>query len=86
MNLGKKYRKGKWIESGSSDDESDDEDMEIIEALLAKRATKGKLQYKRRIPLIFFACDEVDNIATKFPKKNGKDEKIFSKYKANRDY
>ena len=80
--LVRRTRKGKQIES----DNSDDEDMEIIEALLAKRATKRKEKYKWRVPLIFFSCDKVGHIATKCPNKSDRDEKKFSKYKSKKDY
>ena len=86
MNLGKKDRKGKQIESDHTSDEFDNEDMEIIKALLAKRATKGKGKDKARVPQIFFSCDKFSTIAAKLPNKDDKDEKNFNKYKGKKDF
>ena len=44
-------------DSDNSEDESDqssDNDLEVIEALLARKYSRGRVKYKRKIPLIFF--------------------------------
>ena len=86
LTLGRKEgnSKGKQIYSEEEDDA--DENLEIIEALLAKRVSKGKGKFKGKIPWIFFSCEEVDHIVVRFPNKEDKDEKINNRFKFKKDF
>lgn len=55
-------RKGK-VRYVSSDSDIDEEDIEQLEALLARRFHKGKGKYKGKLPIICFNCNEVGHIA-----------------------
>ena len=68
-----------------SDSEIDDEDIEELEALLAKKFHRGKGKYKGKMPIICFNCHEVGHISARCPKKKNKDEKYGDKYKSRRD-
>ena len=50
---GKKFRE---IQSDSQEEskESSDSDLEIVEALLAKKYSRNRGKYKGKVPLIFF--------------------------------
>ena len=56
LTLGRKDVNSKGKQIDSDDDDESDKDLEIIEALLAKRDTKGKGKYKGRVPLILLSC------------------------------
>ena len=49
-------------------EESSDNDLEVVEALLARKYSKGRGKYKGKAPLICFSCKEVCHIATRCPK------------------
>ena len=55
-----KKKKGK-IKYTSSDSNTDEEDIEQLEALLARRFHRGK----GKLPIICFNCNEVGHIATR---------------------
>ena len=59
ISLKEKSKKSKENQSGSEEEtkESTDSDLEIVEALLAKKYSKGKGKYKGKIPLIYFCCE-----------------------------
>jgi hypothetical protein len=87
LSLGKKGKKK--IKQEESEDESSEEDLEIVEAYLARKFRKGKGKYKGKIPLIFFSCDEVGHIATRCPNKDDdeeKEDKKPNKYKEKKDF
>ena len=68
------------IESNSFDDEIDE-----LEALIAKRFQKGRGKYKGKLPIICFSCKKVVHIVARYPDKEDKDEKKERKYKGRRD-
>ena len=53
----------------SSDSDTNEEDFEQLEALLARRFHRGKGKFKGKLPIICFNCNEVVHIATRCPKK-----------------
>ena len=58
----KKKKKKKYV---CNDSDTDEEDVEQLEALLARRFRKGKGKFKGKLPIIFFNCNEVGHIATR---------------------
>ena len=78
----KNQRKMKYSDSEC---DTNDEDIEELEALLAKRFHRGKGKYKGKMPIICFNCHEVGYIAARFPKEKNRDEKYGDKYKRRRD-
>ena len=46
-------------------EESLDSDLEVVEALLAKKYSKSRGKYKGKIPLIYFSCEEIDHIVAR---------------------
>ena len=69
-----------------SDSEIDDEDIDKLETLLARRFHKGKEKYKCKMPVICFNCHEVGHIAARCPeKKKNRDDKYEDKYKRRKD-
>ena len=53
----------------SSDNDIDEEDVEKIEALLARRFHRGKGKFKGKLPIICFNCNVIGHIATRYPEK-----------------
>ena len=53
----------------SSDNDTDKEDVEQLEALLERRFHRGKGKFKGKLPIICFNCNEIDHIAAKCPEK-----------------
>ena len=80
-----------------SDTETDDEDIDELEALLGRRFHRGKGKYKGKMPIICFNCHEVGHITARcLEKKNrrnnkdednykSRDEKYEDKYKSRKD-
>ena len=64
MNPKKKKRKIKYT---SSDRNTDEEDVEQLEALLARRFHRGKGKFKGKLPIICFNCNEIGHIAERCP-------------------
>ena len=72
LSLMKKAAKSKR-QLGSEDEDALDEDLEVIEALLARRLPKGKGKYKGKIPLVYFSYEEVGHIAARCPNREGRE-------------
>ena len=70
-----------------SDYESNDNDLEELEALLTKRLPRSKGKYKCKLPLICFKCKKVVYIASRCADKDGneRNEKRENRYHGNRD-
>ena len=64
----KKYEKSKEKQFESEEEDSSNSDLEVIEALLA-----------RRYPFICFSCEEVGHIVARCPNREDKDEKKHRK-------
>ena len=62
----KKNGKGKHI---SSDSNTNEDDVDQLEALLAKRFHRGKGKFRGKLPIICFNCNEVSHIATRCTQK-----------------
>ena len=70
----------------NTDSDIDDEDINELEALLARIFHRGKGKYKVKIPIICFNCHEVGYIAIGcLEKKKSRDEKYEDKYKIRDD-
>ena len=67
----------------SNDNDTDQEDVEQLEALLARRFHRGKGKFKGKLPIIFFNCNEVGHIAARCTQK--KNYKEGNKYKNKRE-
>ena len=67
----------------SSDSDTKEEDVEQLEALLARRFHRGKGKFKGKLPIICFNCNEVRHIDTRCPKK--RNFKGNKKYKGRRN-
>ena len=73
-------------------DESDsnlEEELDEIEALLARRLLRGKWKFKGKLPLIYFKCNGVFHFSTRYPKnnwfdKNDKEEKNTERTRTRR--
>ena len=76
----KKKKKIKYVSSGS---DTHEEDVEQLEALLARRFHKGKGKFKGKLSIICFNCNEVGHIAARCPEK--KNCRGGDKYKCRRD-
>ena len=82
----KKNGKGKHVSSDSSIDE---DDVDQLEALLARRFHRGKGKFRGKLLIICFNCNEVGHIAARCTqKKNYKDGSKFKNKKedGNKDY
>ena len=78
----RKEGKKKYV---SIDSSTDEEDIEQLEALLARRFHRGKGKFKGKLPIVCFNCNEVGHIAARCKQK--KDYKDSNKYKNDRrDY
>ena len=67
----------------SSDSDIEKEDVEQLEALLARRFHRGKDKFKGKLPIVCFNCNEVGHIAARCTQK--KNYKEGSKYKNRRE-
>ena len=47
----------------SNDSDTDEDDIEQLEALLARRFHRGKGKFKGKLPIICFNCNEFGHIA-----------------------
>jgi hypothetical protein len=73
-----KYKKKKKVKPSASDSDRDDEELEELEALLARKFHRGKGKYKGKLPIICFNCHEVGHIETRcLDKSNNKNEEKF---------
>ena len=84
LTLGRKGGNSKIKKVNSEVEEESDEDLKVIEVVLAKRAARGKGNFRGKIPLIFFSCEEVGHIAARCLIKEDKDEKRFNKFKGKK--
>ena len=64
--LNEKKEKVKYV---SNDSDIDEEDVEQLEAILARRFHKGKGKFKCKLPIICFNCNEVGHVVTRFLEK-----------------
>ena len=92
--LDRKKRLKRYVDS---DSETDDEDIDELEALLARRFHRGKGKYNGKMPIICFNYHEVGHIVARCPKKKNRrnnkdednyksrDEKYEDKYKSRKD-
>ena len=76
----KKKKKEKYV---SSDSDIDEEDVDQLEALLARRFHRGRGKFKGKLPIMCFNCNEVGHITTRCPEK--KNYRGGDKYKSKRD-
>ena len=67
----------------SSDNDTEEEDVEQLEALLARSFHKGKGKFKGKLPIICFNCNEVGHIAARCPEN--RNYKGNEKYKCRRN-
>ena len=67
----------------SNDSDTDEEDVDQLEALLERRFYRGKGKFKGKLPIICFNCNEVGHIAARFLEK--KNSRGGDKYKSRRD-
>ena len=74
------FKRKTYISSDSFDDELDE-----LEALIAKIFGRGRGKYKGKLPIIYFACNKVGHIVARCPVREDKDERNESKYKGSRD-
>ena len=65
---------------------SSNSDLEVVEALLARKYSKCREKYKGNIPLIYIFCEEVGHIAERRLNKEKKDEKKSNKHKGKKDF
>ena len=65
----KQQKKKSKIKYASSDSNTDEEDIEQLEALLARTFHRGKGKFKGKLPIICFNCNEVGHIATRCTQK-----------------
>lgn len=66
-------------ESRSSKDVEDEDNLVELEALLAKCLPRGTGKYRGKLPLKWFACNNIGHIETNFP--NGENEYKRDKFK-----
>ena len=75
----KKNGKGKHV---SNDSSTNEDDVDQLEALLARRFHRGKGKFKGKMPIICFNCNEVGHISARCTqKKNYKDGRKFKNKK-----
>ena len=67
----------------SSDSNTNEEDIEKLEVLLARKFHRGKGKFKGKLPIIFFNYNEIGHIAARCPEK--KNHKRSDKYKGRRN-
>ena len=65
----KQKKKKRKIKRAFSDSDIDEEYVEQIEALLARRFYRGKEKFKGKLPIIYFNCNEIGHIVARCPKK-----------------
>ena len=69
LSLKEKGKKIKESQSESEDEleQSSDSDLKVVEAILARKYSRGKGKYKGKISLIYFSCEEIGHISTRCP-------------------
>ena len=58
----------------------------MVEALLARKYSRGRGKYKGKVPLICFLCEEIGHYTTRFPKNENKDENEGHKCNGKKDF
>ena len=88
LSLKEKGKKIMEIQSDSEEEleESYDNDLEVVEALLAKKYSRSRGKYKGKVTLIYFSCEEIGHIAARCPNKQNKDEKKSYKYNDKKNF
>ena len=88
LSFKEKGKKVKEIQSDSEEEseESLDSDFEVVEALLARKYSRGRGKYKGKVPLIHFSCEEISHIVARFPNKESKDEKKGHKCNGKKNF
>ena len=79
----KKQRKNRRIKHASRDSDTEEEDVEQLEALPVRRFHRGKGKFKGKLPIICFNCNEVGHAATRCREKRS--YKGNEKYKGRRN-
>ena len=70
ISLKKRGKKSKANQSGSEEEEEEEEeildsDLEVVDALFARKCSKGRGKYKGKILIINFSCEEVGHIVVR---------------------
>ena len=78
-----KQKKRRKVKCVSSDSDTDEEDVNHLEAFLERTFHRGKGKFKGKLPIICFNCGEVGHIDARCPQK--KNHKGGDKYKSKRD-
>ena len=88
LSLKKKIKKSKANQSESEEEkeECSDNDLEVVEALFARKYSKDKGKYKGKIPLIYFSCEEVGHIVVRCPNRVDKDETNRNEFKGKKEF
>ena len=86
LSLKEKSKKKLQSESEDESDLSSDSDLEVIEALLARKYSRGRGKYKGKVPLIFFSCEEIGHIAARCPNNQNNDENKDHKWNGKKDF
>ena len=60
--------------------------LEVVKALLEKKYSKSRGKYKGNIPLIYFSCEQVVHIVTRWPKREDRDENKSNKLKGKKEF
>ena len=72
LSLKKRSKKSKVSQLRSEEEEIEEistNDLEVVEALLARKYSKGRGKYKGKVPVIYFSCKEVGHITARCPNK-----------------
>ena len=67
----------------SSDSDTNEEDVDQLQEMLARRFHRVKGNFKGKLPIICFNCNEIGHIASRCPEKNN--NRGGEKYKSRRD-
>ena len=59
----------------NSESDAFDDELDEIEALMARRLSRGKGKYKGKLLIIFFSCNNVRHIVARCLEKEDKDKK-----------
>ena len=76
-----KKGKGKNVKS---DSDTFDYELDELEALMARRFSRGRGQYKRKLPIMYFSSNKFGHINARCPDGEDKDERKERNYKSGR--
>lgn len=62
-----------------------DDDIEDLEALMARILPRGKGKLKAKLSIIYFSCNRVGHIAKRCPEMDDKDERRKENFKGGKD-